>query len=243
MYKVKKDIPNAFYVACGNSESFASLLNFRLDIIRQNIIYENKVAETKMLMGQQMIAVSDSINRVTDELVNEVVFNKEGEALVNEALSSVGIKLTDVLFLEKEGKLKSLELYTKYCNKDKNVEKLILRTLQNALQTKLTIKNHYCSAVGCYFTIRPKQKFGILSGTAICAKGDVSGDVHSFMQLENGKYLMAVAMVATVFQMILKKINAKKWSDFPPTDDIHLIFTHLCRGGGEAAYIKLYLKG
>ncbi|OON92409.1 MAG: hypothetical protein ATN33_07395 [Epulopiscium sp. Nele67-Bin001] len=190
---VKKDIPEEFSRICAQPESFASILNFRLDLSRQNVIYENQVIETKMLMGQQMVAVSDSINSITEEITEEVVFNKELEYEIQESLISIGIKVKDVLLLETEGELKLIELYTKHCNKNPNMLKAIIKTIEHVMHTKVEIKNHVCNPLGCYFQIIKKQKFSVLAGAAICAKGDISGDVHSFMQLDNGKYLMAVA--------------------------------------------------
>ncbi|OOB76794.1 MAG: hypothetical protein BEN19_04025 [Epulopiscium sp. Nuni2H_MBin003] len=190
---LKGDIPPKFKLNCKRAESFASTLSFRLDIARQKLISENKIAETKMLMGQQMEVVANSIDNITEELTKEVVFNKEMEKTAREALESIGIKVHDLLILEKDGELKLLDIYTKYCHQKEGIDSDIIKTLNKALSLKLELKKHLCNSVGCYFSVVLQQKYGVLAGAAICAKGDISGDVYSFMQLENGKYLMAVA--------------------------------------------------
>ncbi len=190
---LREDIPDEFCKICVQPESFASILNFRLDLSRQNVIYENQVIETKMLMGQQMVAVSDSINSITEEITEEVVFNKELEFSIQEALVSAGIRAKDVLLIETDHDLKFVEIYTKYCDRNPSMTKLLVRTVEGVVHTKLEVKHHVCNSLGCYFQLIKKQKFSVLAGAAICAKGDISGDVHSFMQLDSGKYLMAVA--------------------------------------------------
>ncbi|OON98533.1 MAG: hypothetical protein ATN35_00950 [Epulopiscium sp. Nele67-Bin004] len=188
---VRGDIPEPFKIRCKMVESFAALLNFRLDLVRQDVYYENRVIETKMLMGQQMEAVAESINTITQEIAQEVVFNKELERLIAETLNSVGIIVVDIILLEKEENLKVLELRTKACQERPDTD--VIRTLEKVLGIRLEVQNHICGEKVCYYSIIPKQRFGVMAGAAICAKGNVCGDVHSFMQLENGKYLMAVA--------------------------------------------------
>ncbi|OON94053.1 MAG: hypothetical protein ATN31_04420 [Candidatus Epulonipiscioides saccharophilum] len=191
---VVSDIPEEFSNKCPCAESFASVLNYRLDITRQKIISRNKTLETKMLMSQQMEVVANSIDGIAHEIKNEIVFNKELERQAKEALISVGIKVRDIILLEADGEFKSLELYSKYCNKSDDIESRIIFSLEKVLKLKLDLKNHVCgSPEGCYFKISKKQTFGVTSGAALCAKGKISGDVYSFMEIPNGKYLMALS--------------------------------------------------
>ncbi|WP_305768620.1 SpoIIE family protein phosphatase [Candidatus Epulonipiscium viviparus] len=191
---VISDIPESFSNKCPSAESFASVLNYRLDITRQKIISKNKTIETKMLMSQQMEVVANSIDGIANEIENEIVFNKELERQAREALISVGIKVKDIILLEADGEFKALELYTKYCNKSDDIEFRIITSLENAIKLKLELKTHICgSPSGCYFKITKKRKFGVTAGAALCAKGKISGDVYSFMEIPNGKYLMALS--------------------------------------------------
>ncbi|OON94978.1 MAG: hypothetical protein ATN32_07585 [Candidatus Epulonipiscium fishelsonii] len=187
------DIPEKFKQNCKYHETIAYSLNYALDLNKQKIIYHNKGIESKILMGQQLEAITQSICNLTTEIEEEVKFNREEEAKLIEQIKYQGIKVDEVIVMESREKLKSIEVYTRPCEKEIGFEKRLIKAVERTRGTKFIIEKHQCNTDGCYFKLVAKQKFGVVAGTASCAKGKFSGDVHSFMELENSQYLLALA--------------------------------------------------
>lgn len=189
----RRDIPEKFRQDCPNAESFAYTLNFKLDLHKQDITWHNKLIESRVIVGEQLKAVAYSVYNLVKEVEEEVKFNKEEEKLLTEALKTIGIKIKDLMVVENKNKKKSIELYTSYCKKSTELQNKIIQKTEEVLEVQLVVDKHECDEEGCYFKLMAKKKFGITAAAAARAKEKVSGDVYTFMELDDGEYLLALA--------------------------------------------------
>ncbi len=189
------DIPVAFQKGCISPESFACTLGFKLDLFKQNRMWKNRMVESRKLMGQQFSAIAESIEGLSKEVSRDFYFNKEDEALLKEGLKGSGIRTKDIIVLENRGRKESIHIYTGYYKEPSNLEEPIKKEIADVLGLQVGLeKKEVNEEEGyCYFKFKPDKVYHVLAGAAFQAKGEISGDVYSFMEVEEGRYLLALA--------------------------------------------------
>lgn len=192
-YLTVGDIPNNFKNHCCNSEQFAYMLNFRLDLHKQNLMWQNRLVESRELVGAQLRAVAMSIDQLSAEVQEELYFNKEEEQILTQALKAEGIRVKDVMIVENGGKKQEILIYTHYCNKSTYYLSRLTKQIENTLGIHVELERHECCEEGCKFKFRASKTFQVTAGAAFCAKGKISGDVYSFMEIDDNQYLLALA--------------------------------------------------
>ncbi len=189
------DIPEKFKSSCVQSENFAFTLGLKLDLLKADIKWKKKFAGTRGLIAQQFDAVSESIYGLTNNISKEIYFNKEDEHAIRQKLNKVGIRTNDVMVLESDGRKQEIHLYVKY-NRADGLKDKIVEAVSIALETKVEIiKYNYDADNKCaYFKLAIKKKFRITTSVAVSSrKAEACGDEYSFMEVANGKYLLALA--------------------------------------------------
>ncbi|WP_207646349.1 stage II sporulation protein E [Cellulosilyticum sp. I15G10I2] len=189
------DIPESFKKACPNAESFACTLSFKLDLFKQNLMWKNRFVESRSLVGQQFEAIAESISKLCVDIEKEFYFNKEDENFIKEILHSNGIKTKDIMVLENNGRKEEIHVYTPYYKNDMEIKEGIKKAINKALDVKVETERLECNEQEkyLYFKFKVTKSYGVAAGAAFHAKGEISGDVYSCMEVEEGKYLLALA--------------------------------------------------
>ncbi|MDF2595638.1 MAG: spoIIE [Clostridia bacterium] len=189
------DIPDTFRKSCINAESFACTLGFKLDLLKQRFMWKNRFVESRELVRQQFEAVAESVNKLCKDIEQELYFNQEDEKLIKEVLDASGIKTKDIMVLENNGRKEAIHIYTRYDTKGTDIKENIIKAIYSALdirveaeKTEFNQEENYL-----YFKFKMSKVYGVLAGSAAHAKGEISGDVYSFMEVEDGRYLLALA--------------------------------------------------
>ena len=192
-YLTVGDIPNKFKNHCCNSEQFAYMLNFKLDLHKQNLMWQNRLAESRELVGEQLRAIATSIEQLSTEVQEELYFNKEEEQILTETLKAEGIRVKDVMIVENAGKKQEILIYTQYCNKSTHYVNELMAQIEKVLDIRTELERHECDEEGCKFKFKISRTYQVTAGAAFCAKGKISGDVYSFMEIDDNQYLLALA--------------------------------------------------
>ncbi|PHV71218.1 stage II sporulation protein E [Sporanaerobium hydrogeniformans] len=192
---VAADIPEPFRKGCVSPESFACTLGFKLDLFKQNRMWKNRMVESRKLMGEQFHAIAESISGLSKEITRNVYFNKEDEILLKESLRSSGIRTKDIMVVENKNRKENIHIYTPYYRQAGNLEDSIKNVIFESLNLSVELEKREVNEEEdyCYFKLKPTKVYHVLAGAAFQAKGEISGDVYSFMEVEGGRYLLALA--------------------------------------------------
>lgn len=204
------DMPEDFKKSCIHAESFACTLGFKLDLFKQNLMWKNRFVESRSLVGQQFKAVAKSISKLREDIEKEFYFNEEDEAYIKEILHTKGIKAKDIMVLENNGRKQEIHVYTHYYKNDMEIKDHIVDAIYRAIGVRSEIERLECNEEEryLYFKFRIMKAYGIVAGAAFHAKGEISGDVYSCMEVEKGKYLLALADGMGSGQMALEESTA-----------------------------------
>lgn len=185
------EIPALFKAHCPNAVNFAYVMSFKMDLLRQEMAWHNRFIENRALIAQQLKAVAVTLKNLVQEVEKEIYFNKEEEKLLRESLLAAGIKLTDIMILENKGKIQSIELYTSLEQRD--YKDLMEQIIEDTLGYRVTLDSCTYQKNNYEYKWRTKNTYRITSGYAVSAKEEISGDVYTFMEVEDDQYLLALA--------------------------------------------------
>ena len=188
------DIPPNFKKSCINAESFAYTLSLMRDLLKNDCKWQEHFGEARKMIAQQFNGVANSVNQLSSLLQNEVNFNEEAETKIKKEMQCLGIRPKEVMVIDVDDKKQDIHIYCYYKGEAACKERVVQAT-EKALGHAMAIKKYeYCPEDKyCYFELVPKKIFNISSSVQCSAKEDVSGDVYSFLELEDGKYLVALA--------------------------------------------------
>lgn len=188
------DIPEQFKKACINAESFAFTMGMVLDVHKNDRKWHEHFNEARKMIGQQFTGVAESINFLSKRMEESLSFDEELEKSIKHKLLQFGIHTRDVMVLKVEDRSEEVHLYCDYKGQADYKDKVRIG-VEKALEIEVEIKRYeyFLEEAYCYFEFIQKKKFKFASSAQFSAKEDVSGDVYSYLELENGTYLMALA--------------------------------------------------
>ncbi|MEF9959788.1 MAG: SpoIIE family protein phosphatase [Niameybacter sp.] len=184
-------IPPLFKEHCPNAANFAYVMSFKMDMLRQNMMWQNRFIENRALLAEQLKAVSTTLDGLVQEIEKEIYFNKEEESLLKEALLAKGIQLRDVMVLENKGKIHSIEIYTS--EQDIQYADVMAEIIDELLGYKVSLESMVSGKETYEYKWKIKNTYRVTAGYAICAKEEISGDVYTFMEVGDDQYLLALA--------------------------------------------------
>ncbi len=187
------DIPSGLANRCGKVNNLISLINRLNSEYKQ---YKNMMADVnnvKVLLADQMGAVSNLLLNLGDEIDTNVSFDIAKENKIISRLLSQNIHCKEVLlYTEKNDNLSAVIIV-----KADNVYNPILeKVISETLKCKMVIDKIIPLAETDYIsvTFRKKSKYDCVFGLASCNKAGNTecGDCHSIMRLGNNKFLLAL---------------------------------------------------
>lgn len=187
------DMPSGLTSRCAKINNLIGLINRLCDEYKQ---YKNIMADVnnvKILMADQMGAVSRLMLDVGEEIDTNVRFDIARENKIISRLLNLNIQCREVLLYTEKNQDLSAVLIVKSENAyNPLLEKVLTETLKVPMQiTKITPLEE-----SCYTSVhlRKKCKYDCVFGLASCNKaGNVeSGDCHSIIRLGGNKFLLAL---------------------------------------------------
>lgn len=197
----KNCVSEDFFTNCININQFIEVLNKTFEIYRLNLAWKNKVIESRELVGKQLTGISNIIYDLSKKLNSDVSFKKNYETKIKQILETNGIKTKNVIITENEkGKVEVL-LKIEPCYIPNKCVKTIVPLVNEVLGKKMCKPCYDCVITKedgesiCSLYLVEEQKFRVSSYAITCAKDGSAqcGDSHSFLQLPNGNYLLALS--------------------------------------------------
>lgn len=187
------DIPSTLSNRCAKVNQLIGLINRLCDEYKQYKNMMSDVNNVKILMADQMGAVSRLLLDVGDEIDTNVRFDIARENKIISRLLSLNIQCREVLlYSEKDQEMSAVLIIKGKDSYNPLIEKVVTETLKVPMQiTKITpIEDGDFNSV----QLRKKNKYDCVFGLASCNKaGNVEcGDCHSIIRLGGNKFLLAL---------------------------------------------------
>ena len=187
------DIPPALSNRCVKVNNLIGLINRICDEYKQ---YKNVMADVnnvKILMADQMGAVSKLLLDVGSEIDTNVRFDAARENKIISRLLSQNVQCKEVLlYTEKNEDVSAVVIVKSENSYNPAIEKVLTETLKTPMQiTNITpLEESGFNSIN----LRKKSKYDCVFGLASCNKSgnEECGDCHSIIRLGGNKFLLAL---------------------------------------------------
>lgn len=158
-----------------------------------NIMTQNMDC-SKILVAEQFAGVSSVIKNIAIDVDEDVNFDLDLERRISEDLLYNNVFAEEVVVYDKNLAEKSVTILAQ---NDKINRKAIEKVVSKACNTRLDIVSVVPSKIPNLSTISMSTcpNYDVVFGSATCNKAGtiVSGDTHSFVKIDSGKYLLALS--------------------------------------------------
>lgn len=194
-------IPDEFRVKCVNIVEFTQMINRMFEIYKTNLNWQNKMAESRELVSQQLLGVADIINNLSKELDFEFDFNDDLGSKLERELRKKGQKIENALIHKTKDNKIEIIISHEPCYGKRSCTKDIIPIVNQFLNKKMSKASYECIISKedrknlCKLKLIEEKKFRISTGVAKAVKNESreSGDSLTFMELNNGNYLLAIS--------------------------------------------------
>lgn len=191
-----KAIPEAFRERCLQAEEVVNSINHFFDLYRNSLSWKKKVNESRMVVCEQLREVSTVVSDLAVKINMNVDFNREMEELIMVALDTQGVRTQDVIVTQSGG-VCEIDIKTTCCGGKRECIKNIIPIVNKATGKKFVKKDMNCNVKQnnvCSIKLKEAHKYQIATGVARESKsGAISGDNYSFIELKDGKFMLALS--------------------------------------------------
>jgi len=193
------DIPEGFRAACVNAAWLAESINRLYEAYRLNMYWQNRMAESRELISEQLSSVSKLVQTLAMELDVFMNFKPDFEYGIQEELTKHGIAATQVIALENGQGRYEVSIRRRHCPGRASCVRDLTRIVGRVVGRGMRAEDGQCvyntHSMGCSMRLVEEQKFRIMTGVACRPKSSspISGDSHSFMELRDGQCLLALS--------------------------------------------------
>jgi stage II sporulation protein E len=185
------DVDAAFAKKCFNLQGILTTAESMFGSYLLGLQWKRKVAASRAITGKQLKGVAQVVCDIGQEMNAGFEFLESVEARVAASLDAAGVRAGEVC-VESSGGGLVVGVKVKSCRRDQDCR----RSLERAISGACGVRMERLDQAGCgtekSCTLRFAQthRFGVLTGIAQTAKGEVSGDSHSFQGLKDGRYML-----------------------------------------------------
>ena len=187
----KEDLPTHLQDFCIQKPKLIEQVNKMFEVYKNNILWHNKIVESRDLVSQQLAGISEIIGSLAKELTMEFNFKEQLEEDLLTELNKNKIEVHSVIVLEsKEGKHEVTLNFKGSEKKSKEAIDLVSRILGRKM-----VKDDSLKMAKNRIRLLEEQKYRVVSGVARLTKEDsmLTGDSHSLMHIKSGQCLLMLS--------------------------------------------------
>lgn len=189
-----EDLSDSFIACCSHSNEIVASAKGYIDMYKEQKIWRERIKSVKLLAVQQL---SDA-GRVIEELMQEVTLDmnidRELSNNIYKGLTSKMVKSAIAVYINNR-----LEVYItlKNCHNCNSCNENIIPRLREILDMDFININKSCviEDKDCVLHLveKPKLRLNVYSNGVHKEDSSISGDSYTYMELDKGKYLLALA--------------------------------------------------
>ncbi|TCT13048.1 stage II sporulation protein E [Natranaerovirga pectinivora] len=192
----KNDIPDDFYNKCIKLDEFIITTNRLFELFKINLSWHNRIIESRELVSEQLIGVSNIIDNFAEELYANINSEKRLEKDLEIELKKYPVIIKSIIVVEKQNK-KEVYITLRSSNQAIGskeflpvVSKVMKKKMRLDESSKYTVDKEYVT-----LKFNEEKLFRTIQGLARATKeGEkVSGDNFSFLELQNGQTILSLS--------------------------------------------------
>lgn len=193
------DIPMYFKEKCLRIEEFINNSNFMFELYKLNISWEKKISESRLLISQQLEAVSKVIKDLADEINGEIQFVSNYEREIYLELIRKDINVDEVMVIRNKYGKYEVSIAHQPCGNNRLCSVSVIPIVSKIVGRAMEKDDIMCLVKNdselCIIKLVEKQKYKIITGSSSMSKryNKVSGDNYNIFQLKDGRFVAALS--------------------------------------------------
>jgi len=191
------NIPQYLKKRCLKTNELIGVINSKFDIYRVDYKWNKKLIEMRQLVSEQFKGISQVILNLSREIESNIEFKKDVEDALYVAFDKEGILVDNITVLENERGNFEIDIEKKNCYNRRTCDNSIIPLVSKVIGKDLVRKNKHCNLKNndntCIIKLIEAQRFRTNTGVARIAKGEISGDSYSFLDLKDNKHMIALS--------------------------------------------------
>ncbi len=192
----KNDSLKSFKERCLKPEEIIQGLRYYYDMYRNGLSWRKKMNESRLLVSDQLKEVSAVVSDLALKIDMDVDFDRDMEELIMVGLDNEAVHVKDVI-VAKAGSTLDIDIRMGSCGGKRECMKNIIPVVNKITGRKFNKKEMGCDLIHdsiCSIKLKEAHRYQIATGIARVNKsGTVSGDNYSFIELKDGKFMLALS--------------------------------------------------
>lgn len=190
----KEALSDSFLAGCTHSNEIAAAANGYIQMYKEQKIWRERIKSVKLLAVQQLSDASRVIEELMQEVTLDMNIDRELSTSIYKGLTSNMVKSAIAVYINNR-----LEVYItlKNCHNCNSCNENIIPRLRELLDMDFVNVNKSCVIEDKHCILhlveKPKLRLNIYSNGIHKEGSDISGDSYTYLQLDKGKYLLALA--------------------------------------------------
>ena len=193
----ERNIPENFRKECMKPEIIIRVANYYYKMYALNYDWETKLCESRKVISKQIRDISKSIESISKNLDKDIMLNLDKEKEIFNELQRHGIIVDKVNYIQKNDDEFKITIEMKNCRDGSLCDEKLLKVVSNFVGESLDIQKTGCHCLGenCKVILTKAEKFKVITEVATMSRdGHIfCGDNYTFMDIYNGKYMMAIS--------------------------------------------------
>jgi len=198
--KITSDrVPESLRKRCIRLDELIRAIHDIFEIYKIHFNWQKRLFEGRLLVADQFKGVSEIIGNLAKDINNKVEFKTEVEDALYAAFDREGFSVDKATVLVKENQKFEIEIEKRPCFDRKQCDTKIRPIVSKVIGREVIRKNNHCMVSNgdkeCIFKLIEAPKYRTMQGVARVSKnnGNICGDSYSFVELEDGKCMMALS--------------------------------------------------
>jgi stage II sporulation protein E len=192
----RSDSLKSFKERCLKPEEITEGLKYYYDMYRNGLSWRKKINESRLLVSDQLKEVSAVVSDLALRIDMDVDFDRDMEELIMVGLDNEAVRVKDVIVFKAENAL-DVDIRMDSCGGKRECMKNIIPVVNRITGKKFNKKEMNCNLMHdniCSIKLKEAHRYQIATGIArINKSGTVSGDNYSFIELKDGKFMLALS--------------------------------------------------
>lgn len=192
----KNDSFKAFKERCLKPGDISDGLRYYYDIYRNSLGWRKKINESRLLVSDQLKEVSVVVSDLALKIDMDVDFDKDMEELIMVGLDNQAIRVKDVIVTKSENGM-DVDIRMDTCGGKRECIKNVIPLVNKLTGRKFDKRDMACDLVHnsiCSIKLKEAHRYQTATGISRINKpGNVSGDNYSFIELKDGRFMLALS--------------------------------------------------
>ncbi|SET22375.1 stage II sporulation protein E [Natronincola peptidivorans] len=194
-----EDLPEELKRRCIHPKKVLEKMTHLYELSHLDMTWKQRFVEGRNLVGQQLKGVSQVIGQLAQEVNGNTTFDVELENDLYVALDKAGLTAKNLTVTKHQGGYLEITVEKNPCYHRESCSNSFAPVISEAVGIKFIKKPGACinkrEGDGCSFTLVEANRYIAVTKVASLTKegNKLSGDTHSFMEIMENQYLMAIS--------------------------------------------------